>query len=290
MTRVRTAVAALLAACAAAGADEPKTADPKKAPARLDFKALGEMLTDMGYEPKATDNDTFHKITATGKGTGYPVWVSVSSNKQFVRLYTSFDLPPGFEKAPAESWRKLMEKNDDIAPAVFAVNESDRRLVLRRPVPNDDLTPAQFRKAINAYVDVIEQSKGLWARANFLPEMTPEAKKVLAGLAGTWKLTEGAAAGKPVPADQLAKFTFVIDGRTLTVTAEGQATVTGALNLQIKSGAVWFDLDTATGTDLGILKVAGDALTMCMGSERPTEFVSTEKAKSALFVLKRQKK
>lgn len=283
---------AILVACTATRADEPKKDPPKaKEPTRLDFKALGEMLTDMGYDPKVTDNNTFQKIqVSTAKDGAYSVWLSVSPSKQYVWLYTSFSLPEGFEKAPAASWRKLLEKNDDIGPALFGVDESAKRLVLRQPVANADITPAQLRKAITGYVDTITKNKDLWNRANFLPEMTAEAKKLLDGLTGTWKVTEASGMGKPVPADQLAKFTFVFEKGSLTVTVDGQPGVSGLMYVQMKNGVVWFDLSGATGIDLGILKLDGDTLSLCMAPERPTEFASTEKGKSTLFVLKRQKK
>ena len=293
MMRARIAlVVVLLAACFAAGADEPKKDPPKaKEPARLDFKALGEMLTDMGYDPKATDGDRFHKIQVpTSKDGTYSVWLSVSTSKQFVWLYTSFTLPDGYEKAPAATWRKLLEKNDDIGPALFALEEDKKRLVLRLPVNNADLAPAQLRKAITGFADTITQNKGLWNRANFLPEMTADAKKVLDRLTGTWKVAEAVTLGKPAPADQAAKITIVIDKGSLVATVEGQPGVSGTMYVQLKDGATWFDVYGTAGTDFGILKLDGDTLTLCMAPERPAEFVSTEKAKSTLFVLKRQKK
>jgi uncharacterized protein (TIGR03067 family) len=163
-------------------------------------------------------------------------------------------------------------------------------VAFRLPIANADITPAQLRKAITGYVDTISQTKTLWNSTNFLPEMTAEAKKILDRLNGTWKVTEASASGKAVPAEQNAKITIVIDKGTLTATAEGQPGASGVMYIQIKPGVVWFDVVSASGTEVGILKFDGDTLTLCMGPERPTQFVSTEKAKSTLFVLKRQKK
>jgi uncharacterized protein (TIGR03067 family) len=297
MTHVRPVlVVVLLLGCVAAGADEPKKADPKdppkaKEPVRLDIKALGEMLSDMGYKPELTDKDTFQKIQVTTSKDGtFSIWLSISASKQFVWLYTSFTLPDGFEKAPPASWRKLLEKNDDIGPALFSVDEPGKRLVLRQPLGNANITPVQLRKAITGYVGIITQNKHLWNRANFLPEMTAEAKKVLDGLDGTWKVTEAVSMGKAVAAEEAAKINFVFDKGTLTAGAEGQMSASGLMYIQIKDGVVWFDMYAPQGTDYGILKVDVDTLTMCLAQERPTEFVSTEKGKSTLFVLKRQKK
>jgi uncharacterized protein (TIGR03067 family) len=283
-------------ACAAAGADEPKKADSKdppkeKEPVRLDIKAVGEMLTDMGFKPELTDMGRFQKIQLpVGKDGTFTVWLSISGSKQFVWMYTSFTLPDQFKQAPAASWRNLLEKNDDIGPALFAVDEEGKRLVLRQPIGNADLTPQQLRKAITGYGETITKNKNLWNRANFLPEMTDEAKRVLDKLTGTWRVTEAATLGKAVSAADAGKITFVFDKGALTAGAEGQTPSTGRMYLQIKDGAVWFDMCGTHATDFGILKLEGDTLSMCSApDQRPTEFTSTEKAKSTLFVMKRQK-
>jgi uncharacterized protein (TIGR03067 family) len=287
-------VVVLLVACSATRADDPKKPDSKESPkakelVRLDLKSLGEMLTDMGYAPMLTDEDTFQKIlVSTSKDGKFPVWLSIGKSKQFVWMYTSFTLPDDFEKAPANAWWKLLEKNDDIGPALFAIDEKHKRLVLRQPLSNANLTPQQLRKAITEYTGIITKNKELWNAANFRPEMSAEAKKLLARLDGTWKLAEGKSKGQVVPADQLGKFAFTFDKGSLTVTFDGKPAANGKMYLQIKNGAVWFDMHGTGGTDLGLLKLDGQTLTLCMAPVRPTEFTSTEK--STLFILKRQKK
>ncbi len=297
MTRVRVAFAVALLAALAVGADEPKKdKDPPKAkgPVRLDFKALGEMLTDLGYEPKATDNNSFHKIIASSKEFTHPVWLSLSADQRTVWFYNYNSLPDGFEKAPAESWRKLLEKNDDIVPAVFSVEETKKRLALRLPIPNADITPVQLRKTITGYVDTIQQTKALWNTVNFLPEMSAAAKKVLADLGGTWKASEWLVGGKKQPDADAEKFFATFDKDALTFTVKDQK-IEARARLLAMDGAFWIDTYDIAGVlgSTGLLKLDGGTMTLCLHptiGTRPTEFTSTEANKNILVVFKRQKK
>lgn len=286
MSRTRTAFAvALLAACAATAQE------PKKEPARLDLRALGEMLTDLGAEPKPVDNN-FQKVRWTTPDWGSPVWLSVSGNKQTLWLYTEFDLRPDFEKAPGDAWRAVLEKNDSIGPTYFALDEKGKRLTLRRPVANADVTAAKLRKELNSLVETVQKTQHLWRAAAFLPVMTPEALKVIDRLAGTWTPTASTDKGKPLPAAVVAKFTFEFAGTQLRVSRDGKEVLKAAVYVEVRDGKTTFDFVASDATDVGILKFDGDTLTLCSASgsaERPAAFASTEKPGTLLMVLRRKK-
>jgi uncharacterized protein (TIGR03067 family) len=293
MNRVQLAFLALIfTACAAVRADDPKKDPPKaKEPVRLDAKSLGEMLVDMGLETKLID-DLFQKIRWTIKDWGSPVWLSISTDKRTVWLYTEFELRPGFDKAPATAWLKLLEKNDAIGPSRFALDEKGKRLTLRRPLNNADLTAAQLRKELNSFVEDIKTNQDLWSAANFLPAMTPEAQKLLDKLAGTWKLTDSTNMGKPLPQEAIAKFSFTIEKNQFRAFQDGNEALKSTLYIEVLDGKIIFDLVGTSGNDRGILKMDGETLTMCTANgdaERPADFTSTEKNKNTLLVLKRQK-
>src|SRR6185503_10981065 len=97
---------------------------------------------------------------------------------------------------------------DEIAPSHFALDERARRLTLRRPVTNAEVTPAVLSKELNAFLDLIQKTPDLWRPTAFLPAMTPEAEKLLSQLAGKWKLVASTDRGVPVPEDKLGRFAF----------------------------------------------------------------------------------
>lgn len=292
MTRA-TLLVFLLASPAAA--QEPRAEPPKaKEPARLDAKSLGAMLADMGVEPKLVD-DRFQRVRWTIKNwdrPDWPVWLSVSGNKQTVWLYTEFELRADVEKTPADAWRKLLETNDEIAPAFFSLDEKGRRLTLRRPVPNADPTAAQLRKELNGFVETVRKTQDLWRPAAFLPVMTAEAQALVGKLAGAWRLTASTDRGKALAADAAGKFDFVFEKNQLRAYQDGKEVLRATVYVEVLDGRATFDFVGDAGTDLGILKLDGDTLTLCVaggGAGRPTEFAGTEKSNSVLMVLKRQK-
>jgi len=291
--RICAAVLIALTACTAVRADlpnltNPKAPDTKSEPVRLDFKSLGEMLTDLGFDPKPSDN-TYQQIRATRKDNSSSIWLMVSGNQKILWMYTEFSLPEGYEKAPASVWQKLLEMNDDIGPVQFSIDGKDRRLILRKPVHNDGITSVMLRKEIDSFMDVISKNQVVWAYGNFLPVMSIAEKKLLAELSGTWQVIETAQAGKSAPAENVAKLTLVFENGKLTINNDGKPMATNDFHIQMKNGAIWFDFVNQYGSEVGILKLEGDELTLCINKVRPSEFESTEKNGNTLTVLKRKK-
>jgi uncharacterized protein (TIGR03067 family) len=293
MNRIRLVFLALIfTACAAVCADEPKKDAPKgKESVRLDTKTLGEMLVDMGLETKLVD-DIFHKIRWSIKDSEFPLWLSISTDKRTLWVYTEFKLRSDCDKAPATAWLKLLEKNDAIGPSRFALDEKGKRLTFRRPLNNADLTAAQLRKELNSFVEDLKANQELWQPAAFLPPLTPEATKMLGKLAGNWKITESTSMGKPVPPEATAKVTFTIEKNQFRTFKDGNETPKSTIYLEVHDGKITIDLVGTSVTERGILKLEGETLTLCTAygdAERPTDFTSTEKNKNTLLVLKRQK-
>ena len=285
MTRMRFLLASLglLAACwCAAGraADEPTKAEPPKS-AKLTTAALGEMLTNMGYEPKLADKK-YHTVMVESNRRSWQIWVSVENDGR-VQLLGAFALRDDFEKAPADAWRNLVEKNTEISPAAFAFEKKYRRLTLKKPLAGD-ITPALLRKEFTAFADIIDKTEALWHQAAFLPPHTPAAQKLLDELAGSWVLTAASLSGKAAPAENVGKLSIAIEKNEMRFVEAGQEPVKCALYLVVGDGPVVLDMINPRGTDLGILKLDKDTLTICYvtpasKAARPTEFVSAEKDK-----------
>ena len=76
-------------------------------------------------------DERFHTVEVESRGRSWKIWVSVEEGR--VQLLGMFTLRDDFDKAPADVWRKLLEKNDEIGPAAFGFEKKFKRLTLKKP-------------------------------------------------------------------------------------------------------------------------------------------------------------
>src|SRR5215211_6488257 len=102
-------------------------------------------------------------------------------------------------------------------------------------------------------------------------------------LQGVWRAVRIETRGSSVPEGLTASVRYTFDGDRITLMEGDQEAGEGVIRLDPAAQPKAFDF-TATGgpqvgmTALGIYRVEGDALTMCMGVERPTEFTGAGEA------------
>jgi RNA polymerase sigma factor (sigma-70 family) len=92
---------------------------------------------------------------------------------------------------------------------------------------------------------------------------------------GTWQVTKLESGGKLAPDDVVKKAQFIFQGKELTILPERSETAAFTLYPDRTPKAI--DLVALDGpvkgkTRLGIYRFEGDALILCLGKERPTEF------------------
>jgi uncharacterized protein (TIGR03067 family) len=119
-------------------------------------------------------------------------------------------------------------------------------------------------------------------------------------IVGEWIGEKAVRAGKerPVPEGGIT-FTFTADGKMTVKEGARDAKEGATYKLDTKKNPAEIDLIPPAGKDepniLGIFKIEGDTLTICIGggskeaSERPTKFESAEGSKTMLMTLKRKK-
>jgi uncharacterized protein (TIGR03067 family) len=127
-----------------------------------------------------------------------------------------------------------------------------------------------------------------------------DAKKDLDGLNGTWNFESLTIGGQKLPADAIKKAGFVFkDGKYTSIDPNGKEDETGTLKLDPDKKPKTIDFDITSGKDkgkkqLGIYKLEDDSFTLCIGfpgeTERPAKFESEKGSKTALAVMKREKK
>jgi uncharacterized protein (TIGR03067 family) len=122
-----------------------------------------------------------------------------------------------------------------------------------------------------------------------------DAKGDLKRFQGTWSITSAVEGGKAAPEEMIKDFRVVIEGNKMTVTM-GDKSMEGTFKIdpdkKPKQIDVMFKEKKKGGKGIYRFKKGG-MLEVCAaeeGEERPTEFKSAEGSKTALFLLKREKK
>jgi uncharacterized protein (TIGR03067 family) len=102
-------------------------------------------------------------------------------------------------------------------------------------------------------------------------------------LQGTWRVVRIEKSGTPVPAELAGTVRYIFDGERVTL-MEGVAKAgAGVIRLDPAADPKTFDFTATEGPQngaaaLGIYRVEGDTLMMCLGDERPSEFTGATEA------------
>ena len=102
-------------------------------------------------------------------------------------------------------------------------------------------------------------------------------------LQGTWKVVRIEKGGTPVPADVAGTVRYIFDGERVTLMEGDVKAGAGVIRLDPAVDPKAFDFTATEGpqegaTARGIYRVEGDALTMCLGDERPSQFTGATEA------------
>lgn len=123
-------------------------------------------------------------------------------------------------------------------------------------------------------------------------------------LQGTWQVTKGMSDGKELPKEMNAKVKIVISTDKLTIyppDGDGTESFDNVYQIDESKTPKTIKIKKSKNADqiereysLGIYKLNGDTLTICMasrpGKERPTKFEAAENSGYILLTLKRVKK
>ena len=170
------AAAAVLASSSMASAQEPAPAPA--AAGQLSEESLGNVIAAMGLDPKKVQKRYDFNFKAVYKGEEWELSMSavLSQNANSLWVMAWLDpLPRSAADVPRTALLRLLAHNDRLGKGkFFAYIASNRRFVLQRVVPNQDMTTANFRNVLNDLGVSVIQTYPHWSVANWKPQETDE--------------------------------------------------------------------------------------------------------------------
>jgi hypothetical protein len=154
----------LLPPAVTARQDEAK----KAAGQMLTPTGLGDLLRDLGYEPKEVGKKKdIYDIVVERNNWKIFIRISLSGDRKNLWLDASTVTLKDPDSAAPAVWLKLLELNDEIIPARFSYDNKFKQIHLLKPLENQGITPARMRQEIDAFDSLMRRTEPAWAPKNF---------------------------------------------------------------------------------------------------------------------------
>lgn len=189
------AAVAAVAAPAILAAQEKKPAAPvapaaapsSAAKGRLTDESLGALLKAMGLEAKLAEKryDFEFKSTVADQDWVLSMSAVLSQDASSVWIMAWLDeLPKSAAETPRTALLRLLSENDKMGRGkFFAYIASNRRFVLQRVIPNENMTTAAFRAALDDLGATVVQTYPFWSVQNWSATTSPAEEPAKAGVA-----------------------------------------------------------------------------------------------------------
>lgn len=157
---------ALLAGSPAAPASSPgqetAAAEPEPTPAAggLTNDGLRQILTDMGYAPKALSKG-FLIVLKQGTWT-VNMQLVLSPNRTKLGINSNLGMVDEATVTSAQ-WLELLIANGDIDPSAFYFDRTQKKLYLHRSLDNRAITPEFLRGQIESFASNVLKTENLWS-------------------------------------------------------------------------------------------------------------------------------
>ncbi|MBI1348095.1 hypothetical protein GC163_17615 [bacterium] len=168
--------AAVAAVAAPAIASAQQAAPATKG--RLNDDSLGTLLKAMGLEASLSEKryDFTFKSTIADLDWELSMSAVLSQDASSIWIMAWLDeLPKSAADVPRTALLRLLSENDKMGKGkFFAYIASNRRFVLQRVIPNDNITTSSFRAALDDLGASVVHTHGFWSTANWSGSTTPE--------------------------------------------------------------------------------------------------------------------
>jgi hypothetical protein len=157
-------------------AQQPAAPAAAAAPAALlsggvDEEQLGQLVAALGLKPEKQAQRYDFAFRATLDEQEWTLSMSsvLSTDKQSIWIMAWLDeLPKNATDVPRNSLLRLLATNDAMGQGkFFAYIPNNRRFVLQRSVPNEQMTQAKFRALLQDLGSTVVETHPVWSTANW---------------------------------------------------------------------------------------------------------------------------
>jgi hypothetical protein len=160
------AIVALGCLTSNARSDSGPTPATATADQNLTDASLEAMLRGMGYEPTSSKSSsgkrTYYRLILKEDTFTFVFDLSLEVDRSRVAFSAPLPVVKDRDQVPAERLWKLLESNDDIAPAGFSFDKDRKRIYLNMAIDNRGITSAVLRKEITQFTRIIERTCPQW--------------------------------------------------------------------------------------------------------------------------------
>ena len=142
-----------------------------RAPGQLTEDQLGQMIAALGVKPEKQQQRYDFAFRAKMGEAEWELSMSavLSQDEKTIWVMAWLDpLPTSANDVPRNALLRLLAENDKIGNGkFFAYIPSNRRFVLQKVVPNENMTSAKFKVVLQDLGSTVVDTHGVWAVANW---------------------------------------------------------------------------------------------------------------------------
>jgi hypothetical protein len=174
----RTVLGAAAAAFAVPALVAAQQAAPAAVKGKLTDDSLGTMLKAMGLEAKLSEKRYDFAFKSTIADQDWELSMSAVLSQDHSSLWVMAwldELPKSAADVPRTALLRLLSENDKMGKGkFFAYIASNRRFVLQRVVPNENLNTSAVRATLDDLGATVVHTHAFWSTGNWSSATTPE--------------------------------------------------------------------------------------------------------------------
>lgn len=154
-----------------AAAQEKPAASAPAAKGKLTDQSLGNLLKAMGLEAKASEQRYDFGFKSTIEDAEWELSMSAVLSQDGTSIWIMAwldELPKSAADVPRTALLRLLSDNDKLGKGkFFAYIAANRRFVLQRVIPNENITTVAFRAALDDLGQSVVSTHAHWSVANW---------------------------------------------------------------------------------------------------------------------------